>query len=42
MRVPLSAAGTPLDVHIDRHRGSLTASVRREHLKHVTSPSGAT
>ena len=41
MRVPLSAAGTPRDVHIVRHRGSLTASVRRKQLKHVTSPSGA-
>ena len=37
----VSAAGTPRDVHIVRHRGSLTASVRRKHFKHVTSPSGA-
>ena len=41
MRVPVSAAGTPRDVHIVRHRGSLTPSVRREQFKHVTSPSGA-
>ena len=27
MRVPVSAAGTPRDVHIIGHRGSLTASV---------------
>ena len=41
MRVPVSAGGTPRDVHILRHRGSLTASVRRKQFKHVTSPSGA-
>ena len=42
MRVPASApAGTPRDVHIVRHRGSFTASVRRKQSKHVTSPSGA-
>ena len=41
MRVPVSAAGTPRDVQIVRHRGPLTASVRRYQFKHVTSPSGA-
>ena len=41
MRVPVSAAGTPRVVHIVRRRGALTASVRREQFKHVTSPSGA-
>ena len=41
MRVPVSAAGTPRDVHIVRHRGSFTASVRRKRSKHATSLSGA-
>ena len=40
MRVALSAAGTPRDVHIDRHRFPLTENVRCKPFKHVTSPGG--
>ena len=40
MRVPVSAAGTPRDVHIARHRGSRTASVRRQVVQCDRSQTG--